>query len=209
MVTQRGGGRTEATRGRIRAAARRLFLQQGFAGASTDAIRDAAGVSKETLYRHYPSKEALFADVLRELTLENPHTPILDLLASPTAASPAEFRNELTAIAQAIVVTLMQPDYLALLRMIFAEAPRFPQLRTLFRATVPEQAMRGVAALLARAHAAGLVRTDDLDAATRLFLGPLLTHLVLDGLLATDEPPQPPDPERIARIVGLYLAAVA
>jgi hypothetical protein len=97
----------------------------------------------------------------------------------------------------------------ALLRVIFAEAPRFPQLRALFRATIPDQAMRGIAALLARAHAAGLIHVDDLDAATRLFLGPLLTYLVLDGLLATEESPQPPDPDRIARIVALYLNAVA
>ncbi len=209
MGVQRVADRAEGKRAQIRDAARRLFLVHGFAGASTDAIRAAAGISKETLYRYYPSKEELFADVLRQLTLENPHRPILDLLEGATAGNSDEFRVALTEIAQAIATTLMQPDYVALLRVIFAEAPRFPQLRGLFRATIPEQAMRGIAALLAHARTAGLIHVDDLDAATRLFLGPLLTYLVLDGLLATEESPQPPEPDRIARIVALYLNAVA
>src|SRR5262245_31252803 len=65
--------RAQQTRDRIRAAARRLFLQLGYQATTMDAIRVAAGVaSKETVYRHYHSKEKLFIDVMGHLTMEQP-----------------------------------------------------------------------------------------------------------------------------------------
>ncbi|MCG8349241.1 MAG: TetR/AcrR family transcriptional regulator, partial [Chloroflexales bacterium] len=60
-------------REQIRNGARRLFLEQGFAGSSTDAIAAAAEVSKQTLYSYYPSKEELLADVLKQLVDDLPH----------------------------------------------------------------------------------------------------------------------------------------
>src|SRR5438067_11941488 len=64
--------RARAKRDQIRAGAQRLFLERGFAGTSTDAIAATAGVSKQTLYAYYPSKEELLADVLRHLIHEHP-----------------------------------------------------------------------------------------------------------------------------------------
>jgi AcrR family transcriptional regulator len=40
-----------------------VFLANGFSAATTDMIQQAAGVSKSTVYSHYPNKEALFAAV--------------------------------------------------------------------------------------------------------------------------------------------------
>lgn len=54
----------------IRAAAAELFLKNGFAATSMDAITAAAGISKETLYRYYDTKASLFADVLGQLIAE-------------------------------------------------------------------------------------------------------------------------------------------
>ncbi len=72
-MQQRQDPRTQQTRQRLRAAAHRLFLQQGYLATSIDAILAEAGVaSKETLYRHYANKEALFVDVLAHLTMEQP-----------------------------------------------------------------------------------------------------------------------------------------
>jgi AcrR family transcriptional regulator len=51
-----------ATRQAIADAARRLFLQQGFDRVSVKTIADAADVSLTTLFKHFPSKEALFFD---------------------------------------------------------------------------------------------------------------------------------------------------
>ncbi len=65
--------RSQHTRQRLRAAAYRLFFQQGYLATSIDAILAEAGISsKETFYRHYTNKEALFVDVLAHLTMEQP-----------------------------------------------------------------------------------------------------------------------------------------
>jgi TetR/AcrR family transcriptional repressor of mexJK operon len=44
-----------------------VFLKSGFGGASMDQVAAAAGVSKMTVYRHFGSKEELFAGVITEL----------------------------------------------------------------------------------------------------------------------------------------------
>jgi len=54
----------ERTRRRILDAAYGLFYRGGFARAGVDAIAEAAGVTKRTLYDHFRSKDALLAAVL-------------------------------------------------------------------------------------------------------------------------------------------------
>jgi AcrR family transcriptional regulator len=66
--------RTEATRGRLIATARRLFAAQGFAATSTEEILSQAAVSRGALYHHFPSKtdlfQATFEQVEDELTAQ-------------------------------------------------------------------------------------------------------------------------------------------
>jgi AcrR family transcriptional regulator len=66
--------RTEATRGRLIATARRLFAAKGFAAASTEEILSEANVSRGALYHHFPSKtdlfQAAFEQVEDELTAQ-------------------------------------------------------------------------------------------------------------------------------------------
>ncbi len=52
--------RTEATRGRLIATARRLFADKGFAATSTEEILGEAAVSRGALYHHFASKTDLF-----------------------------------------------------------------------------------------------------------------------------------------------------
>src|SRR5262245_22838063 len=125
--------RAEKTREQIRAAARRLFLQHGFAGTSTDAIMEAAGISStEPLYRHYPSKEDLFVDVLKHFTLQQPHT-VEALSQVPVPHDLHALRQGLLTVAREILSIMIQPEYIALLRMVIAETARFPQIGSLFR----------------------------------------------------------------------------
>jgi len=66
--------RTEATRGRLIATARRLFAARGFAATSTEEILSEAAVSRGALYHHFPSKtdlfQATFEQVEDELTAQ-------------------------------------------------------------------------------------------------------------------------------------------
>lgn len=57
-------GSASKTRERIVAAAARLFYRQGIGSVSVDAVADAAGVTKRTLYNHFRSKDDLAAAYL-------------------------------------------------------------------------------------------------------------------------------------------------
>jgi AcrR family transcriptional regulator len=202
------GPRAKAKRDQILAGARRVFLSDGFAAASTDAIAAEAKVSKRTLYVYYPSKEELFAGVMRELTIENPQSRALESMEEMAPGSEEELRRDLLELATKIVTTMMQPDYLALLRTTIADTHRFPQLGGLFRATVPERAMRSFAVFIERSRERGVVGSGvDGETAARMFVGPLLTYAVLDGLLA-EGPPRLPAQGMIEDIVDLYMKAI-
>lgn len=54
-------------RERILTAASELFYRQGIRAVGVDAIAEAAGTNKMTLYRHFESKDALVAEYLRRL----------------------------------------------------------------------------------------------------------------------------------------------
>jgi AcrR family transcriptional regulator len=53
----------EERRRAIIRAVRRVFAERGFDGTTTKALADAAGVSEALLFKHFPTKEALFAEM--------------------------------------------------------------------------------------------------------------------------------------------------
>src|SRR5260370_512182 len=63
-------GTSPPPRERILAAARELFYRRGIHAVGVDAIAEAAGTNKMTLYRHFASKDMLVAACLAELTRE-------------------------------------------------------------------------------------------------------------------------------------------
>ncbi len=200
--------RARAKLEQIREGAQRVFLERGFAGASTDAIASEAGVSKQTLYAYYSSKETLLADVLRHLIHENPQNPLSEVEEMPLDTS-EELRGALDSLAQRAITGLMQRDYLALIRVVIAETPRLPQVGALFRSAVPEQLLRSVVRILEGARAKGVVGEVNADAASRLFMGALLTYAILDGLLVGEGPSRPPAPEQIAAVVDLFMRTIS
>jgi len=179
--------RVQKTREQIRAAAHRLFLEHGFLGTSTDAIMAEAGISsKETLYRHYPSKEDMFFDVLSHLALERDSAAELSKLAAPHDLE--SLQDSLTVIAREILSIMVQPEYLAMLRIILTEIPRFPQLGPLFRTTVPERGLAIFGTLLTQAKEQNFIADVDSAVVAHTLLGGLLTYALLDSVLAGGTP---------------------
>jgi TetR/AcrR family transcriptional repressor of mexJK operon len=199
--------RASAKREQIRAAAQQLFLRHGFEATTMDAITATAGISKQTLYRYYPGKEALFADILDALTLRRGQEVAWPPPEALHIASHADLVAALTWLAHDIINDTMHPALIALLRVLIAEAPRFPHLKDLFHATVSGPGFAAVSGLLEQARAAGVVVVPDTEAAARLFLGALLTYSMVDGFFAADAPQPPPEGE-VAAIVRLFVRAV-
>jgi AcrR family transcriptional regulator len=64
-ATQRTEARKAIVRKRIVSAARELIARGGYAEAQVTAVASRAGVATGTVYRHFPSKTELFAEVFR------------------------------------------------------------------------------------------------------------------------------------------------
>ena len=68
--------------------------------------------------------------------------------------------------------------------MIIAEAPRFPQLGTLFFSTVTKPGLAIITALLREAREQQIIDDLDFDAVTHMLLGGLLTYVIMSLVLS-------------------------
>jgi TetR/AcrR family transcriptional regulator, mexJK operon transcriptional repressor len=200
-VTPRREDRAQAKRAAILAAARALFQERGFAGTPTDAVVARAGVSKETLYRYYPSKDRLLVAVMQDMAVEGvlsaPPTPL------PDGAGHEELVAALSALAGAILDRMLAPEYLALARLVLAESGRCPDLADTFRRAVPDTGAAGIRRVLADAQQRGLLRPDvDLAAAGHQFVSPLLAW-GLSALIGGDF--RRPTPADVQTAIRLFL----
>ena len=64
--TERTAARKAAVRSRIVTAARELVAHGGYVEAQVATVASRAGVATGTVYRHFPSKADLFAEVFRD-----------------------------------------------------------------------------------------------------------------------------------------------
>jgi TetR/AcrR family transcriptional regulator, mexJK operon transcriptional repressor len=203
-VTQGLSSRQLAKREQIATAARRLFLDEGFAATSMDAITAAAGVSKQTLYSYFPTKVDLLAEVIRSGVSK---------LVIPAAPPPSlntlnDLREALLGFAANITAGLLRPDAIALVRLVLGEAFRLPELREAFRDALPRQILGRTETLLRQAADAGLITFTDPQLASRMFAGPVMTYVALDGFLSPD-PASPPTQADLEHLTDAFLASVA
>ena len=206
-----GQGRSPRSRqkaAQIRDAARRLFLADGVAATSMNAITAEAGVSKQTVYAYFPSKEALLEDVLADLVgrraeqwqaLRADDTPL---------ASAGELHRELSSLAEVIVEALLQPDYVGTARIVITEAARDPALGERFANAVARPVLAAVAATVRRGQEGGVVRAEVSEDTPRLLVGALLTFVLLEGLLRPDLLERPPQ-ARLEALVDDFLRGIA
>jgi TetR/AcrR family transcriptional regulator, mexJK operon transcriptional repressor len=166
-----------AKRAAITRAALEVFVREGYARASVDAIAETAGVSKRTIYDYYGGKEHLFLSAVRE-TAAAQNAAFGDLLDRTLGkvGEAGDLEAALTAFGRAFATEIARSaERAAVLRLMIAEAAHFPELI----ATPPEDrpVQRTLAARLAELGEQGLLDVPDpLEAAE--FLGLLLTGRV-------------------------------
>ncbi|MBL7491025.1 TetR/AcrR family transcriptional regulator [Frankia sp. AgB1.9] len=190
----------------VREHALRLFLEHGYEGTSMDAIAQAAGTTKASLYARFPSKDAVFTSVFG-WAMGRTDWP------APDPAPPAEtddLAGALTAIAQAAVRRALDPSMVRMSRIAIAQADRFPDLARRIQTTSgggsPRQ--RQVADLLRRHAATGAIAlTDDPDVLADLFVG--MVSSAPARLASFGIRPDPVEAEqRIQAAVRLFVGAL-
>jgi AcrR family transcriptional regulator len=162
-------------------AALRLFADRGIDATSMDAIAEASGVSKATIYKHWPDKDALCLEAMMHVLgrdLPPPDFNSGDLradLLSVLSHQPPEQHTELRA---------------RLMPQLMAYGVRNPPFGKAWRARVLEPPRVQLTRVLERAVATGrLPRTMEIDVAIALLFGPMMYGYV-QTLIDRSEPPR-------------------
>lgn len=164
-----------AKRAAILQGARAVFMREGFAQGSMDAVAAEAGVGKQTIYRHFRSKDALVEALVQAMCAP-------EVLRPPKRSLPAEQR--LRELLLRFAAAVASPDSVRLYRAIVAEAGRTPGLGRLFWQAGPRQVRAAIAQLWAEEH----------DVATAPIVAEQLVQLALGDayqelVLGTGSPP--------------------
>lgn len=186
----------------IREAAKRVFLREGY-GASMDLVAAEAGVSKQTVYNHFGSKEGLFRAIVAGLSEE-----FLTVLVEGRRVDddPAATLRQL---AQRFLGLLLAPSSLALHRMLVAEAPRFPDLARAVYMAGPAQAIERLAAYLEDQNRRRNLAVADPTLAAEQFFGGLTGQIHLRALLGVRTPSADEVGRTVDNVVGAFLRAHA
>jgi TetR/AcrR family transcriptional repressor of mexJK operon len=165
-----------------------VFLKHGFGGASMDEVAAAAGVSKMTVYRHFGSKEDLFAGVITELCQRIVTEEIDDIFALPMPDALRGFARKMTDIVFA-------RDTAELHRIVIAESRRFPKLGRLFYETGPQACIDALEGYFVRHKDNPALKAADPRCAAQEFLELLRGYSHLKMLLGIEKAPSARDSE--------------
>lgn len=175
----RGRPRNQQTHGAILDAARTLLRREGESRFSIEQVAAAAGVSKTSIYRRWPTKGAM----LIELYMEG--------LPDAITQDARSLRVELKRYLQATVERLQDPLWRSILRSLVAEGQYDPVTAQLLRERVV--APRRAAGLALLSHAAQTRQIPpgiDHELVLDLLFGPLwyrllFEHAAIDGEFVT------------------------
>jgi len=161
-------------RSRILDTALELVGRYGLAELCMDELATRAGVSRATLYRLVPGKEALFAELVRRFS---PFEPIAAVLETMGERPPAEV---IPAIAQAMAAAM--DGHIGLLLQLLFELSRSGPDHQADANQDTAQAMRTlplVAGYLDQQMAAGRLRRMNPVLAVQALAGPIVMHLLM------------------------------
>jgi len=160
-------GHSEAKSVQIIETAARLFAQQGYAGTSVEQVVAACSVGKDTVYRRFPSKLALFEGVVdhaRKQTQAQFHARI--------ATQKGDALTQLRAAARWLLAVNLDPTMVAFKRIAFSEALVVGQA---IANNPDDPIMDHLHALISDAQATGELAAGDV----RFLVGYLLNSIAL------------------------------
>ncbi|MEL0028690.1 MAG: TetR/AcrR family transcriptional regulator [Perlucidibaca sp.] len=185
---------------RVIEAASEQFLEQGYDRASMEAVAQASGVSKMTLYNYFPSKDALFEACVACRT-DSTFADFADHRLDP--AQPAQ---SLARIARQFLALMRDEDALRIHRILYSLGSTHPEVCARFYKAGPLRVTALVRDYLAAATAAGSLRISSLDIAADQFLALLLGRPHTQAILGLGRPDSAEDEALIRENVALFLA---
>jgi TetR/AcrR family transcriptional repressor of mexJK operon len=140
-----------------------------------DQVAERAAVSKQTVYKHFTNKQALFSEVVAQVVRARDAGITADLLMMGDGS----FQERLSTFARFFLRGVMQPDVLRLRRLVIGESGRFPELGKMFYDLGPKRATEQLAQALREVSLQEGVLIEDPNTAAE-FLLCLLLSIPLD-----------------------------
>lgn len=188
--------RLESARETILAAARALVAEGGWSSAQIALTAERAGVAIGTVYRHFPSKGALFSEVLADVSARE--VAVVARVAESGGPAPQRLRDGARIFARR-ALSARRLAYAMVAEPCEAEIDRS---RLIWRAELG----RVFQHLIEEGVAEGLFRPVDARIAAGSVVGAILEPLV--GPLAPDAPAGPQEADRLADAVAENALAI-
>jgi AcrR family transcriptional regulator len=160
--TERTEARMAETRRRIITAARELIAEGGYAAAQVAAVAERAGVAVGTVYRHFPSKSDLFAEVFRDASQHE-----VDAMAEAIGVSSGTAPDRVAAGVEAFARRALAGRRLAWALLAEPVDPAVEAERLHFRHSYRDL----MAEVIAEGVEAGELPAQDVDATAAALIG--------------------------------------
>ena len=182
-----------------------VFLAQGFAETTMRDVAARAGASKETLYRHFGSKEGLFAEVVGN------RARCLSARLDADFGRPHALAEILRDLGVNLLTSMTSAETTSLLRTVVAEAPRDPAIGRIFYALGPERTRERLTAFLEAARGRGEFTGRDARLAASIFLGAVVSQAHTARLVLQDPPAmtRAEIEERVDEVVAMFVLRYA
>ncbi len=201
MPAEPAQGRTAQKRQAILVEATTLFLRKGYGDTRMDEIAQAAGVSKQTVYKQFTDKEQLFRVIVEGVTRNS--DAIVGQITAAFGAAPVGALDQLEAtlrkVARVYLDAVLEPQVLSLRRLIIAEAERFPDLAESYYDQAPARGVSLIAECLKPYEASGLLASDELSLAAAQFAHLALSIAQDRAMFMPAQLPSPRDRDRLAK----------
>ncbi|MHC6529951.1 MULTISPECIES: TetR/AcrR family transcriptional regulator [unclassified Vibrio] len=161
-----------------------VFSQKGFEQASMEGISKQAGVSKRTLYKYYPNKDALFEVIVDKLICRFDDQKALQFEPSVSVA------KQLQTLTQQQLCYINTEDFQMTARMVMAECIRCPHTsRLLMEKFAAIEDSYGLTVWVKQGVAAGVLEVENVSQAVEQYIGSIKASVFWPQLLAHQPPP--------------------
>jgi AcrR family transcriptional regulator len=193
---------------RVLDAARKIFLERGFEGASVDEIAEAARAGKQTIYARFRNKRDLFTAVITR--------DVATKIAQSASAVPsgATIEERLVNAGTFMLQASLDPERIGLMRLAIAETHRFPDLASTVSRTAHQLSTEVGARLLGeltQSDALGRLPAfapERIATTARFFLNLVVVPILMRSLFEKDlEELRAEIGPHVARSVAFFLAA--